>query len=65
VVEKWRLGGKGVRESNEVVEWAKVKHTRSGHILRYPFEHHFNTNNEKQNCKISTVFVCEEVGGEG
>jgi hypothetical protein len=38
-VEKWGVGGKGVKESNGGVEWMKVKHTYSGYTLWFPFKH--------------------------
>jgi hypothetical protein len=37
-VEKWEIGGKGVRESNGRIEQTKVKYTHSGHTFRHPFE---------------------------
>jgi hypothetical protein len=38
-VEKWGMGGKGVRESNGRSRTDQIKHTHSGHTLRHPFEH--------------------------
>jgi hypothetical protein len=32
------VGGKGVRERFEGIEWTKVKHTHIGHTLRRPTE---------------------------
>jgi hypothetical protein len=49
----------------EEVKQTKVKHTHSRHTLRYPFNISLNTNNEKQDCKIDTVCVCEGVLVEG
>jgi hypothetical protein len=38
-VEKWGLGGKGIRRLFEGVEQNKVKYTHSRGILRSPFEY--------------------------
>jgi hypothetical protein len=40
----------------EGVEQIKVKCTHSGDALRNPSEHQLNINNERQDCKIGTVF---------
>jgi hypothetical protein len=39
--KKWKVEGKGVRESNgsNRVEWTKVKYTHSRDTLRNPLEH--------------------------
>jgi hypothetical protein len=50
-VEKWRVGGKGVKESNGRVEWTTVKYTHSGVTLRNPSEHQLNINNEDRTVK--------------
>jgi hypothetical protein len=62
-VEKWRVGGKGVRESTGRVEWIKVKHIHSGHTLRHPFNINLNIN-ERQDCKRGIVCMGVLVGGE-
>jgi hypothetical protein len=38
-VEKWELGGHGVRRPMGGVEQTKVKYTHSEDTLRNPFEH--------------------------
>jgi hypothetical protein len=41
----------------EGVELTKVKYIHSGDRLRHPLNMEFGINNERQNCKISSVLV--------